>query len=167
MSGDKDRKKSMEIANVSWQTLAGYHSNLTGVLAGFTFAALTLLLTNPPKNVNNNSSKISVYIYALLVVFFGLILTSFLLAATTGDKEDQRAAYRAIVASLAFAISTPLMFVSLSWFFKVYGIDNDVLRYTRTLTRVICAASGFYIIRTFAHEIPYAGMVGCLSSDTR
>ena len=147
----------MNISTVNWVSLCGFHSQLTGVLAGFIFAAMTLLLTSHENQVNHDQKKplFSAVLYTLLIVFSGLILSSFLFAATTGDTDQpDRAAYRAIVASLAFAVSIPLMFTSLAWLFTIYGIDDNILRNTYWLARILTLASGFYLITSVTHMGP-------------
>lgn len=110
---------------VDWPTISGYHSQLTGVLAGFAFAALTLLISNPPDG--KSARDISDPLYTLLAVFFSLIISSFLYALATGDKSPTGPAFANMFASVVFAVASVQLFGCLAWFFREYRLAPDVV----------------------------------------
>ena len=84
---------------IAWNVISGYHSQLTGVLAGFVFAALTLLLSNPPRG--KSARDISDSLLLLLLVFLSLILASFLYAVATGERTQTGPIFCNLFASFA------------------------------------------------------------------
>ena len=110
---------------VDWPTISGYHSQLTGVLAGFAFAALTLLISNPPDG--KTARDISDPLYTLLAVFFSMIISSVLYALATGVKSNTGPAYANMFASVVFAVAAVQLFGCLSWFFREYRLAPEVV----------------------------------------
>jgi hypothetical protein len=132
--------------NFNVQAASGYYSQLAGVLAGFVFTAMILLLSNPPKvrggTAGDGSAVISTPLLAFFVVLFQLIVASFSYAVVTGDSGTPRATVLGLFASCVLAIASAEMFITIAWFFKVYGVSRLVMR----ICFWLCSGVGFIVL---------------------
>ncbi|CAN0382740.1 unnamed protein product, partial [Phaeothamnion confervicola] len=103
----------------------------SGLLACFVFAAIVLLLSNPPSG--KKVRDISTPLFSSLVVFFSLVVSAFLLAIVVGNKAPDRAAVAFMLANFVFALAGVQMFHCLVWFFADYQVSAAVLSKTRLL----------------------------------
>jgi Co/Zn/Cd efflux system component len=97
---------------------AGFYSQLAGVLAGFAFAALILLLTvrlAPPSTPPTTPSPFARSTRVLVVAFVGLVLTSVNYAVLAGDTSNSpRSALLELLAGLGFASSGALLLYAIA-----------------------------------------------------
>jgi hypothetical protein len=123
------------IIHFSIQSASGYYSQLAGVFAGFVFTAMILLLGNPPRG---DIKSISAPLLAFLIVFFQLIVASFSFAVVTGDNGEPRSTVLGLIASCVFATASAQMFITIAWFFKLFGVSGTVMRVGSWLCRGVC-----------------------------
>lgn len=113
--------------SANWSATAGLHSQLTGVMAGFAFAAIALFLSNPPRH--NAVGGIGAPVCSLLVTFLALILSSFLFASMASEAVDKEAVTALFVwPSVVFAVAAAQLLLSLVWFLQAYHLDASVVR---------------------------------------
>ena len=108
---------------------AELYSQLTGVLAGFVFSTMMIMLSAPPRD--RDKHQLSLPLHTFLGVFFSLIVTSFLYAVIAGEVDEGRAALLNLYASFVFAQAAVAMFVSITWFFEVYDVSSSVRVHSR------------------------------------
>ena len=121
----------MSSSSWEWTPVAALESQIAGLLACFLFAAIVLLLGNPP--AGKKVSDISTPLYSSLVVFFSLVVSAFLYAMVTGNRDAQRASIAVMLANAVFALATVEMFHCLVWFFADYQVAPRVMAKTRLL----------------------------------
>jgi hypothetical protein len=136
---------------IAWNTISGYHSQLTGVLAGFVFAALTLLLSTPPRG--KSTREISEPLLMLLLVFLSLILASFLYAVATGERSPTGPVLSNMFASFIFSLAAVQMFLCLSWLFFEYGAAPVVLGGTHMVVEGVVLIAGVNILMTVGNAM--------------
>jgi hypothetical protein len=98
--------------------IAGFYSQLTGVLAGFAFAGLVLVVTE----LRSSSRTISpepasgeqAALRLLFSAFVGLVLTSLAYALVAGEPEDSsRASLQHVIAGAGFGAATLALLLAL------------------------------------------------------
>lgn len=140
------------VDNWNWAAASSLYSQLTGVLAGFAFTAIVLLISNLPKK--QQIDDIGKPAYSLLIVFVGLIMASFLFAFLTGyTKNDSTILLMDIcgtIASFIFAICMMQMFMSIVFLFKSYNFPTVVLSKGHLAFHGISFLAIFYMISTMA-----------------
>jgi hypothetical protein len=111
---------------------AGQWGPLAAVLAGFVFAGMVVVLTNKPDE--GHAAEASHALRLLLVAFFGLVVTSYLLATLTGEQVCRRAETEGALVAGTLATSAIVMIVALTWLIVAYGRDDlGILRFLRGL----------------------------------
>ncbi len=114
---------------------AGLYSTLAGVLAGFAFAALILLITARLTSPGANVEAFAHAAQVLLAAFVGLVLTSLNYAILAGERySGGRAASEMLVASVGFAASGVLLLYALA--VTLDTADKSVGAATSPLARV-------------------------------
>ncbi len=133
---------------IDWFNLGSSYSNFAGIMAGFAFSGIYLLL-------EDRKTKVSEVISILLVGFFGLLLAAFLYANTGGMATDQNTPEQVkmtflhgVIASVIFAISIIQMFLSLVFIFIVYDLPREVIVLGMTVYYGATFVVAMFIIRT-------------------
>lgn len=141
---------------------AGY-SQITGLLAGFSFAAIGVLLVKPSDERFGPAAAAdqeisSAAILALLVAFGVLMLASFAYAGVPGPKAPLNALLFFIGGSL-FAMGVTTIFTAIAWLFVIYKLSKSVLAFARVL------ACGAILVAVFNELYPAYLLVGLLSDQ--
>lgn len=131
-------------------TMSTNYSNFAGILAGFAFSGIYLLIEYEKKE---SAEVISI----LLVGFFGLILSSFLfsnITKMTFEEENiiqiKQVGFSVIIASIVFALSIMEMFLSLVFIFILYKMPKQVIN----LGKIIYYEVSFIVIMFIVTTIP-------------
>lgn len=127
---------------------ASSQSALAGVLAGFVFSGLVVVLT--VRRANRDEEAASA-LKLLLCAFFGLGVTAYLLAEVAGDGNCLRSyTEEAIVGGMlgTFAI---VMIVSLTWLVVAY--DQHARGVLRFLRRLVHVATAFVVLLLCASSL--------------
>jgi hypothetical protein len=111
---------------------AGLHSQLSGVLAAFAFAALTFALqplqaSADQKVLNENKSSLAHAVTTLLCSFLALVVTTFLfsiLAGEDGATASTRSAAEEALSSAAFAISALMLLYAVIGLVESSGLSE-------------------------------------------
>ena len=89
---------------------SGLYSQLTGVLAGFSFTAVVIAISRSLESANQQDDQVKASLDEampmMICSFLGLVVTSLTYAAITGDADNTgRATIEELVGGLAFAIA--------------------------------------------------------------
>lgn len=108
-------------------TMSSNYANLAGILAGFSFSGIYLLIEYEKRD----SSEV---IGILFAGFFGLILAAFLFSNISRIAYDpgspdlmKELAFNVVIASIIFCIAVIQMFVSLVFIFILYRLPKLVI----------------------------------------
>jgi hypothetical protein len=133
---------------VDWLNIGSAYSNFAGIMAGFAFSGIYLLL-------EDRKGKVSEVISILLVGFFGLLLAAFPFANTGGmatnqntPEQDKITLLHGVIASVIFAISIIQMFLSLVFIFIVYDLPREVIILGMTVYYGASFVVAMFIIRS-------------------
>ena len=95
--------------------IAGLYSQLTGVLAGFAFAGLLLILTHQLEHARTgeSSTRLTTAMRLLLSAFVGLVLASLSYALISGEQQgDPMASLEHVIAGTGFGVATMLLLLA-------------------------------------------------------
>lgn len=133
---------------VDFATMSSNYANFAGILAGFVFSGIFLLLEDEKRDA---SEVISI----LLVGFFGLLLTAFLFSNISGmDAETidpdriRLVAFHMVIASIIFSIAIMQMFLSLVFIFILYQLPMQVISLGKTIYYGSALIATMFVIRT-------------------
>jgi len=133
---------------IDWSTMSGNYANFAGILAGFVFSGIFLLLEDEKRDA---SEVISI----LLVGFFGLLLSAFLFSnisginmETAGPDSLRMMAFRMVIASIIFSITIMQMFQSLVFIFILYRLPGQVINLGKTIYYGSALIATMFVIRT-------------------
>lgn len=133
---------------VDFATMSSNYANFAGILAGFVFSGIFLLLEDEKRDA---SEVISI----LLVGFFGLLLTAFLFsnisgmdAATIDPDRIRLVAFHMVIASIIFSIAIMQMFLSLVFIFILYQLPMQVISLGKTIYYGSALIATMFVIRT-------------------
>jgi hypothetical protein len=127
------------VGNFDWSvTLAASgQSTLAGVLAGFVFGGIVVVLS---VRVASRGEEAANALKLLFCAFFGLAVVAYLYTDETGDKICLRASSEAALSGGILGTFAIIMIVSLTWLIVAYNRHaHDVLRFLRHLVYVACA----------------------------
>lgn len=131
------------VGNVEWSatTAASGQSVLSGVLAGFVFGGIVVVLSVRPARRREEAAKA---LKLLFCAFFGLTVAAYLLAAQAADTECLRAGSEEVISGGLLGTFAIVMIVSLTWLIVAYDVHaHGVLRFLR---RLIYFASAFVVL---------------------
>lgn len=133
---------------VDWATMSSNYANFAGILAGFVFSGIFLLLEDEKRDA---SEVISI----LLVGFFGLVLTAFLFSNISGMEADpldqnrmRMVSFHLVIASIIFSIAIMQMFLSLVFIFILYELPTQVISLGKTIYYGSALIATMFVIRT-------------------
>lgn len=133
---------------VDFATMSSNYANFAGILAGFVFSGIFLLLEDEKRDA---SEVISI----LLVGFFGLLLTAFLFsnisgmdAETLDENRIRMVAFHMVIASIIFSIAIMQMFLSLVFIFILYQLPPQVISLGKTIYYGSALIATMFVIRT-------------------
>ena len=133
---------------VDFATMSSNYANFAGILAGFVFSGIFLLLEDEKRDA---SEVISI----LLVGFFGLLLTAFLFsnisgmdAETLDENRIRMVSFHMVIASIIFSIAIMQMFLSLVFIFILYQLPTQVINLGKTIYYGSALIATMFVIRT-------------------
>lgn len=133
---------------IDWANMSSNYANFAGILAGFVFSGIFLLLEDEKRDA---SEVISI----LLVGFFGLVLTAFLFSNISGveaEKTDpdrmRLVSFHIVIASIIFSIAIMQMFLSLVFIFILYRLPAQVISLGKTIYYGSSLIATMFVIRT-------------------
>jgi hypothetical protein len=103
-------------------TIAGFYSQLAGVLAGFAFAGLIALAATQFTSGTRASASLESFL-PLVSSFLGLVTASLNYAIIAGEGGDGRSAMLEIIGGLGFSIAGVMLFYAL--LVLVHGAKSD------------------------------------------
>jgi len=106
---------------------SGYYSQMAGVLAGFAFAAIILLIQSQPLGQPNQQQRANLQkvLISFITAFLGLVITTFLYAVVSGEEVmAPRAMTLGFVSSIAFSIAVLDLFYGVVWLFKAWDMGD-------------------------------------------
>jgi hypothetical protein len=154
----------MADAMFQFSAVASGYSQITGLLAGFSFAAVGVLLVKPSEEQPGLSRTAeqeisSAAILALLVSFGVLMLSSFAYAGVPGPGAIHLSAMLFFIGSSLFAMGVTTIFTAIAWLFVIYKLAKSVLAFARVL------ACGAILVAVF-NELYAANLLVRVLADT-
>ena len=150
-------------AGFGFASVASGYSQITGLLAGFSFAAIGVLLVKPSDEKFGPAAAAdqeisSAAILALLVSFGILMLASFAYAGVPGPQPPLNALLFFIGGSL-FAMGVTTIFTAIAWLFVIYKLSKSVLAFSRVLS------CGAILVAVFNELYPAYLLVGLMGDQ--
>jgi hypothetical protein len=139
---------------------ASGQSTLAGVLAGFVFGGVVVVLS---VRVASRTEEAAMALKLLFCAFLGLAVAAYLLADLAGDKNCLRATSEAALSGGILGTFAIIMMVSLTWLIVAYDRHaHGVLRFLRHLiyvasafvTLLLCTSSFSYLQAEVPHGPP-------------
>lgn len=103
-------------------------ADAVGLMAGFVFASIILLVSNPPKD--RPVSELSPFLLELVVVGLGFTISALLFAFVDlrlEQKGFERAFLMLLMASCIGTLAVVQMYHGLAWLFWAYGVESSVV----------------------------------------
>jgi hypothetical protein len=129
-----------------WNPIAAASSQsaIAAVMAGFVFAGIIVVLSVMADDLKREAAQA---LKLLFTAFFGLAVTSYLLAEMAGDQICPRAQTIEVLASGALGAFAVVMITSLTWLVVAYKRDDhNVLKFLHGLMYVSCIFIAFLLI---------------------
>jgi len=121
-----------------WSPIAGAASQsaIAAVLAGFVFAGIIVIISVTEHGLKREAAQA---LKLLFTAFFGLAVTSYLLADMAGEQTCPRAETTEALAGGALGAFAVIMITSLTWLVVAFKRhDHNVLEFLRGLVYVSC-----------------------------
>jgi hypothetical protein len=132
-------------------TAAASQSAIAALLAGFVFTGIIVVLSAADALKREAAQALKL----LFTAFFGLAVTSYLLAETAGEQVCLRAETTDALALGALGTFAVIMITSLTWLVVAYKQDdNNVLKFLHSLMYVSCM---FIVLLLSTHSTNYLG----------
>jgi hypothetical protein len=155
---------------VNLGTISQNYGQMTGVLAGFAFTALVLLLTPTQSDqrvaTGRRSEGVSL---AFFVAFITLVIATLVFSVLAGEPEDARprAATAELIDGVIFGSAALILLHGLSLLMRNASIEASAVLIARIVTVVIVPALAMYFITQGASDTVAAHNVvagqGCLA----
>lgn len=146
-------------------SMSSNYANLAGILAGFSFSGIYLLIEYEKRDA---SEVISI----LLVGFFGLILSAFLFSNISKMNLDlenlnqlKKIGLSVVISSIIFCIAIMQMFLSLVFIFILYRLPKQVISLGKILYYETSIITTLFIITTIPRLFPDENIIPSLSRD--
>ena len=144
-------------------TMSSNYANLAGILAGFSFSGVYLLIEYEKRD----SSEV---VGILFAGFFGLILAAFLFSNISRISYDpgspelmKELAFNVVIASIIFCIAVIQMFVSLVFIFILYRLSKLVISLGKIIYYETALITAMFITTTIPRlyliDDPNTGLV--------
>lgn len=163
----------MDLLGTDIPKVAGAYSAFAGVLAGFVFVVIGILLSNRPPEERVNAHNVA--LSWSVIAFVGLSMSSFLFALTSGEDRFVNAPTLThpeltrirplvlmIFASGVFILAILMLFLALIWLLKRQASHNAVVIQLRGVIWALSLTAVFFFDGTFV-SIPIA--LGQAASD--
>jgi hypothetical protein len=131
--------------------VAGYYSQMTGVLAGFAFTAMIFLMTSAERIEISRNPKVryGAVILTLVAAFVSLLITTLTYAVLAGQTSDDtigRAATLHLVNGLTFGLAVIMLFRGVTLLMEMRDFDKVVLVTARIITVVVAPTLAMYYL---------------------
>ncbi|MBN1250233.1 MAG: hypothetical protein JXC32_21395, partial [Anaerolineae bacterium] len=129
--------------------IAGNYGQMTGVLAGFAFTALVLLLATTPSEQHLPAVRRGEGVpLSLFVAFIALVIATLLYSVLAGEPEEARprAATVELIDGVVFGLAVLMLLQGVSMLMYGARIEKPAMIVSCTLTVVIIPALAMYFI---------------------
>jgi hypothetical protein len=131
--------------------VAGYYSQMTGVLAGFAFTAMIFLMTSAERVEISSNPKVrnGAVVLTLITAFVSLLITTLTYAVLAGQTSDDtigRAATLHLVNGLTFGLAVIMLFRGVTVLMEMRDFDRVVVVTARIITVVVAPTLAMYYI---------------------
>ena len=140
-----------------WSPIAAAPSQslIAGVIAGFLFAGIVVVLSQRTRRHQDSTRALKL----MLTAFLGLVVTSYLYATLAGEETCPRAETEAVLNGGVLGICGIVLIVSLTWLVAAYHTDVKILDFLRGLAYfaslfvvlLLCVSSTGYIDAELPH----------------
>jgi hypothetical protein len=142
-------------------TTAGFYAQMTGLLSGFAFTAIVMLLT--PTQVEEDrthpQSRAGTVFLTMFAAFFALIVSTLIYSVAAGEVISQargRAAAEEIGDGLAFGLAVTMLFHGITLLMQAGRVQPAAIRAARTVTIVVAPALTMYYLLSGVSDIESA-----------
>jgi hypothetical protein len=142
-------------------TISENYGQMTGVLAGFAFTALVLLLTPTQSDQRLATGRRGEGVpLAFFVAFITLVIATLLYSVLAGEPEASRprAATEEMIDGVIFGLAVLILLYGVSLLMRNAGIEKAAVNISRILTIVIVPALAMYFIAQGAGDTVAARM---------
>jgi hypothetical protein len=135
---------------ISISAIAQNYGQLTGVLAGFAFTALVLLLSSGRAPGGRSRDQLTDGVpLVLFIAFITLIINTIMYAVLAGDTDEiarPRAASVEIVDGVSFSLSVLLLFQGIALLVRGAQLDRATLGAARFITVAVTPSIAMYFV---------------------
>jgi hypothetical protein len=129
---------------------AGFHAQLTGILAGLAFTAIVLILQSSTLSGRAAEAGLLSFVSALVT----LLIAAFLYGTAAGEERIAgRAAIMVFLAGIASAIAVLQLFYGLTWLVRAGGFVNVTEMTARVSALVIPLITFVYLVTTALNHV--------------
>ncbi|WP_212990979.1 hypothetical protein [Actinoplanes auranticolor] len=135
--------------------IAENYGQMTGVLAGFAFTALVLLLTPTQAQERAHAKTQNAGVpLTLFIAFIALVLTTLLYSVLAGENAESRprAATVELINGLVFGLAVVMLLHGVSLLMLTANIERSTVRIARFLTVVVIPTLAMYFIAQGASD---------------
>lgn len=131
-------------------TSAGFHAQLTGILAGLAFASIVLILQSTTLSGRGAEVGLLAFFSALIT----LLIATFLYGTAAGEERIAgRVAIMVLLASITLAVAVHELFYGLTWLVRAGGFPNATEMAARITALVIPLLASVYLVITALNEV--------------
>jgi hypothetical protein len=129
---------------------AGFHAQLTGILAGLAFASIVLILQSRTLSGRSAEAGLLSFFAALIT----LLIAAFLYGTAAGEElVAGRAAIMVFLAGLTSAVAALELFYGLTWLVRAGGLPNAAEMTARITAFVVPLITFVYLAITALNEV--------------
>jgi hypothetical protein len=163
-----------DIDPISWSVInaASGYAQLAAVLAGFVFIALTISITTP--NQVGDQTRHDKSTTLLATAFIVLLIESLFFVVISGELNNYRATYLAVVATSVLGLGALLLMAGTAWLFHEHELAPDALKNFKLLSVFLLLLAAFFVNltiedvlrwspETFSYWVPFGVSVGGLA----
>lgn len=151
-------------------SIAGFYAQMTGVLAGFAFTALVVLMT--PTQVGERRHRVvgkgDSVILSLFAAFVSLLIATLTYSVLAGEKipeEQAKASTLELIDGLPFGLAAIMLFHGVTLLIQGSTVERAAVWTARTMTVVIAPSIAYFYIASGAQDTVLArgakGPVDC------
>jgi hypothetical protein len=131
-------------------TSAGFHAQLTGILAGLAFASIVLILQSTTLGGRGAEAGLLSFFSALIT----LLIATFLYGTAAGEETIAgRVALMVFLASITLAVAVLELFYGLTWLVRAGGFPNATEMAARITALVAPLLTFVYLVITALNEV--------------
>ena len=159
-------------AQANLAQIAGFYAQMTGVLAGFAFTALVVLMT--PTQVGERRNRVvgkgDSVISALFAAFISLLIATLTYSVLGGTKmpdSQAKASTLELIDGVPFGLAVMMLFHGVTLLIEGSNADRVAVWTARAMTVVVVPTIGYFYIASGSQDTvlarPARGPVSCLS----